>query len=141
MLRFAKLRPCLATLSRFRPQCFQEGRVITSFVKGRCAPTNVDGLSAVHGKGRLFSSTGLFRFATCEDEIHESVGKIENKSGNNQRVQNFSTNAVDQVEQECEDEIFSSIGEFFVRHYFFVFIRVCGFSKLALACKEITNMQ
>ncbi len=117
MLNFAKLRPSLALLAnRLRPQLVQQGRAVAN-------RANLGVSRQAHGKGRLFS-VGRIHFASCEDEIHESVGRVERKPGNNQHVKSFATSSNDQVEQECEDEIFSSIGERFTIFIFFILIYV-----------------
>ena len=119
MLNFAKFRPCLAPLARLRPQRLQEGRAIKN-IANLCVSRHE------YGNRRLFSS-GRFHFASCEDEIFESVGKTEKRFGANQRAQS-STSLNDQVEQECEDEIFSSIGKRFIelRYILKMKMYICG---------------
>ena len=104
MLNFAKIRPSTAPLTRLR---LHEGRAITNFAN----PSS----GQVQGKGRLLS-VGRVHFATRKGEMKESVGRIEWKPEKNQRVSRFveGSNEHWQEEQECEDEILSSIGEGFI---------------------------
>jgi hypothetical protein len=72
-------------------------------------------LRQVHGKGRLFSE-GRIHCAIREGDIHESMGSIERDPEKTQHFPSFVNDSIErwQEEQECEDEIFSSIGECFI---------------------------
>jgi hypothetical protein len=103
MLNFAKFLPCSAPVARLQPQCLYERRAVMNFATVSLQE---------HGKGRLFS-VGRSPFAAYEGEKNESVGRIERRPENALHVQNYAKSLVDQwqVEQDCEDEIFSSIGK------------------------------
>ena len=103
--RMLKVRPLLVPFARL----LQQGR-------GVVAAADFSAHRHLQGKCRQFSGTNSLRFAACEDEIHASVGKVQNAAGNDRRAQKSTSQEVD---EECEDEIFASVGEFLFTWYDF----------------------
>ena len=62
------------------------------------------------GNGRLYSGTSRLCKAD-EDEIFESVGKVQHEAEKGQQIPRYPANGDAQVEQENEDEIFASVGK------------------------------